>query len=202
MSKRADMPDPLRNAYFALRHGRSEANERGIVVARLESACAGFGLSAAGRAEVRASVAPERLRAHGVEPERALVVSSDFLRARETAELLCAENGLVPPRLDARLRERWFGGLEGGSTAGYGRIWARDREDPDHEDLGCESVAAVLARLVSLVRDLEREHGGRGIVLVSHGDPLQVLETAFRGLRPGEHRSLRPLATAELRRLG
>jgi broad specificity phosphatase PhoE len=39
------------------------------------------------------------------------------------------------------------------------------------------------------------------VVLVSHGDVLQILQTAFEGLDPSKHRSIPHLPTAELRQL-
>merc|ERR1719414_343626 len=39
------------------------------------------------------------------------------------------------------------------------------------------------------------------VVLVSHGDALQLLQTAFQGVSPSEHRSLPHLHPGELREL-
>ncbi len=39
------------------------------------------------------------------------------------------------------------------------------------------------------------------ILLVSHGDILQILQTAFAGIRSGLHRTLPHLETAQLKRL-
>ncbi len=200
----AEALGPLRNVYYALRHGRSVANERGIVVSEPEHALAGYGLSDGGRREVAEKLAPGRVRAAGLDdPARVVCVSSDFLRARETAELFCALNGFGAPALDARLRERRFGpGLEFAPAApSYDRVWALDGRGGPPAAWGCETTEAVLARLLDLVRDLERRHEGRSIVLVSHGDPLQILAAALAGLPSGAHRSIPHLATAELRRL-
>lgn len=38
-----------------------------------------------------------------------------------------------------------------------------------------------------------------GVILVAHGDVLQILQTAFEGVDPREHRSLPHLPNAELR---
>ncbi|GEM_PF-6369883 len=39
------------------------------------------------------------------------------------------------------------------------------------------------------------------ILLVSHGDPLQILETAFKDISPALHRSLPHLQTGDVRAL-
>jgi broad specificity phosphatase PhoE len=49
--------------------------------------------------------------------------------------------------------------------------------------------------------DLERRYSGRAILLVSHGDPLQILQAGFLLIDPSGHRSLPPLETAEIRPL-
>ncbi len=197
-------PPALRNAYWALRHGRSEANERGIIVSSPARGVAAFGLSPRGRAEVLAALAPARLAARGLalDPARSLVVSSDFLRARKTAEILCALNALPVPRLDPRLRERFFGDLDGGPSSAYEQVWARDRENDSHHAFGCESPAEVRARVAGLIADLERAEAGRVIVLVAHGDVLQIAQTFFAGVECGRHREMPHLETGEMRTLG
>jgi probable phosphoglycerate mutase len=70
-----------------------------------------------------------------------------------------------------------------------------------HPVAGVERAAAVLERAAALVADLERSHRDRDILLVSHGDTLQILQAGFSGLDPSRHRSVRHLETAEIRRL-
>ncbi|HVY61275.1 MAG TPA: histidine phosphatase family protein [Planctomycetota bacterium] len=194
---------PLRNRWFALRHGRSEANARGLVVSRPENGLARYGLSEEGRLEARDRLAPARLAPLALAPAATLVLTSDFRRARETAEVLCELNGLAPATPEPRLRERSFGELElGPSATGYERIWALDRASATHRERGVESVVEVRARMASVVEDVEREREGWTVVLVSHGDPLQILQAWLEGRRAEEHREVRHLETAELRRLG
>jgi broad specificity phosphatase PhoE len=59
----------------------------------------------------------------------------------------------------------------------------------------------VLDRVTALVADLERRYSGRDILLVSHGDTLQILQAGFLRLDPSLHRRLPPLGTAEIREL-
>ena len=95
----------LRCTYFALRHGRSEANELGIIASLPEVAVARYGLSEQGRREAEEKLRPERVPALGLSPGASagvLCLSSDLKRARETAEVFCALNGLPPPALDPR----------------------------------------------------------------------------------------------------
>ena len=127
----------LRNRYFALRHGSSEANARGIIVSDPRTGEEAFGLTAAGRAEVRDAIA-------GWHEGVALIVSSPFRRARESAAIARTVLGSEAPLvIDARLRERHFGALEGQSAARYEEIWNADAADPCHCRHGAEAAAAV-----------------------------------------------------------
>jgi broad specificity phosphatase PhoE len=130
-----------------------------------------------------------------------LIVSSDFLRARETAELARELIGAGPIRLHPGLRERGFGAWEGRSHDNYRVVWERDAVDSEHTDQGVESAVAVQRRAVAVVHELEQAHQGQRVLLVAHGDALQILATAFAGADPGQHRSLEPWPTAGVRPL-
>lgn len=182
----------LRNRYFVLRHGSSEANARNIIVSDPHTGTDGYGLTAAGRSEVRDALAAWR------QPPP-LIVSSPFKRARESAAIARAVLGSeAPPVIDARLSERHFGALEGQDATRYPEIWEVDAVDPLHRRHGAESPAAVRARTVDLILNLEREHDARCILLVAHGDTLQLLWTAFACRDATTHRQRPPLLPAGL----
>jgi probable phosphoglycerate mutase len=199
--------DRLANRYRVMRHGQSKANEAGVIVAAIESDRRGdYGLSEAGLRQARAAA-----DACGL-PADTVICSSDFARARQTAEIVRARIGAAEVTVAEALRERSFGDLEGDTVASYARVWEADEADEAGEankadqegaghPLGVEPAAAVLDRVTALVADLERRHAGRDILLVSHGDTLQILEAGFLRLDPSRHRRLSPLATAEIREL-
>lgn len=190
----------LVNRYFGLRHGESQANAQGLIVSDPARGVAGYGLTERGREQARAQVlACGALVAAGAD---VVIYSSDFARARETAEVARAALGAGPVRLRAALRERAFGAFEGGPSTAYEPVWARDREDPTHTDSGVEAARAVRDRAWALVQGLEAERRGATILLVSHGDPLQLVATAFQGRDAGEHRALPPWQPGEVRALG
>jgi len=189
--------DRLRNRYFAMRHGHSLANLRGIIVSHPENGCGAYGLSDLGRRQVAESLAA----GHSLD-EKTLIVSSDFERALETARIahrtLACETPIV---IDERLRERNFGELELTSDDGYAAVWTQDSVDPDSSWRGAESANRVMRRVTSLVADYESSHRQATLLLVSHGDALQLLQTAFRKQDASRHRALEHLQTAEIRRL-
>ena len=106
-----------------------------------------------------------------------------------------------PVYLQPDLRERGFGDLELQSSANYERVWEQDAIDALHTTFGVESVSAVAQRMKHSVDLAERHFVDRDIVMVSHGDSLQILQTVFAGVDKTTHRSLPHLETCELRRL-
>ncbi|HQU07653.1 MAG TPA: histidine phosphatase family protein [Candidatus Paceibacterota bacterium] len=190
---------PLKNAYFAMRHGTSVANEEGVIVSDPTKGVAGYGLSEKGRKEVRA--AAQRAKETGLLDAHTIVISSDFTRARETAEMLVDTLDLDMVTTTPKLRERFFGAWDGTHNDNYQKVWADDAHNATHTANGVESVAAVLDRATKLIAELEQNYAGKPIVLVSHGDTLQILQTAFADVSPETHRSLTPLHTAEIRKL-
>ena len=187
----------LGNDYYVMRHGQSLGNQQGIIVSHPQHGCAGFGLSEQGRDQVHASLQMEASLDAGT-----IIVSSDFNRALESAAIARQTlNCRSPVETDIRLRERNFGDLELGPDSAYHAVWQHDERDPDGDYLAVESVNQVMSRVTELIVDLERRFVDANLLLVSHGDALQILLTAFAGRDASTHRQLQHLETAEIRRL-
>jgi broad specificity phosphatase PhoE len=221
----------LTNTYRVMRHGQSKANEAGVIVSRIENDRSGdWGLSELGRRQALAAAEGSGL------PVDTVIWSSDFSRARQTAEIVRAHLGAPEVILTDALRERCFGELEGSAVANYARVWTADNAATDKAATGAaatdkaatdkaatgataadkaatggtgangavsgiEPAAVVLDRASALIADLERRYSGRGILLVSHGDTLQILQAGFLRLDPSSHRRVPHLETAEIREL-
>jgi len=189
--------DQLANRYFIMRHGQSLANLQQVIVSLPQNGVDAYGLSEQGMTQVRESVqsSPEL-------DSSLLIVSSDFRRARESAEivheLLGSTNSLL---FDQRLRERNFGEWELTPDSAYPLVWAGDEINPDNDDKGVESPNQVMARVTALVCEYEEKNSGVTILLISHGDALQILLTAFSKQDASEHRRQQHLETAEIRAL-
>lgn len=187
----------LSNQFYAMRHGHSEANAAGIIISAPELGVAQYGLSAKGVEQVAKSLAAK----HGLD-KTARVVSSDFKRARETAEMVKkALECEYPVVQDTRLRERFFGRYDRGSDLVYPKVWDLDRIDPSHTENDVESASAVMARVTQLVVELDRLYCDSTILLIAHGDILQILQTAFARQDASRHREQKHLETAEIRPL-
>nr|WP_089686874.1 histidine phosphatase family protein [Halomonas gudaonensis] len=174
-----------------MRHGHSEANARGVIVSHARHGLNAYGLSPEGHAQL------ERLVDDWRWPAPTRLWHSDFLRTAETAARIATRFGLTP-HPDPRLRERDFGSLEGQPDARYPTVWQRDALDPDHCDFGVESVSRVAERMLDVLSGLEREYHRETVLLVSHGDPLQILLTAIEERPLTQHRDRRPLMPANV----
>jgi len=107
-----------------------------------------------------------------------ILLSSPYLRARQTARAICEAGGVVgearPPIVDERLREREFGVFDLLTTAGI------QEKFPDlaaqrallgkfyHRAPGGESWADVILRLRSALDTVSLHHAGRRVVIVCH----------------------------------
>jgi len=186
----------LANRFSIMRHGQSKANVGGIIVSRIENDRRGdYGLSELGRKQALAAAQGCGL------PGDSVICSSDFARARQTAEVVRAHLGALETVIAEALRERCFGEWEGSGTDNYARVWAADEANSGQAGGNVEPVTAVLDRTTAFIVELERRYSGRDILLVSHGDTLQILQAGFLRMNPAGHRNLPDLETAEIRQL-
>ena len=130
--------------------------------------------------------------------KKLVIVSSDFKRTRETAEILHSELGVEQPiRFEIALRERVMGTFNMTHISDELRyLWLLDEIDISRSESGCETIRSILDRTLHLVQQLDKEYEDNIIILVSHGHPCQYLHLAFvkstnsRGMQTCEIRKL------------
>jgi len=166
-----------------IRHGESAGN-----VARDAAHAAGLA-----RIDIADRDADVPLSSRGVEQSRALgrwiaqrplserpeiVLSSPYLRARQTADFIAEAGALTPtapPKVvDERLREREFGVLDRLTRAGIAEFYPEQAESRArlgkfyHRPPGGESWCDVILRLRSLTDTLSLHYPGRRVLIVGH----------------------------------
>ncbi|RUR30275.1 histidine phosphatase family protein [Vreelandella andesensis] len=186
---------PWRNRYLLMRHGHSQANEQGLIISSPGRGLCGFGLSPLGEAQLSTVVDQWRW------PTPTKVVHSDFLRTTQTAERVANAFGLTLEK-EERLRERYFGELDGQTDRYYPDVWALDAQDADHQQHQVEAVSRVAKRMCAVIEGLERRCDGETVLVVSHGDPLQILLTALANEPLTQHREQPSLQPASITLLG
>ncbi len=165
----------MKNRYYLMRHGESEPNLKRLIADKSSESIAKNGLTPKGKLQA-ASSAKELASKKDLQP---VVISSDFLRAYETAQIV-AKDLDVDVKKDVRLRERNFGEFSGKSIDNYERVWAISDKNPSATPFGAESTNAVLARMKAVVKDCEDNYANKDILLVGHGDPLIIAYSFFK----------------------
>lgn len=167
------------NHYFAMRHGEVEQNHQDIISSRPENP---HHVTESGRMQVLKTVA--ELKEKYID----LIISSDFVRTRETAEIVAKELGIPVSEIvyEKRLREVSTGVFEGKTWAEYHAFFG-SKEDrfvtaPD----GGETLTEVKRRVGDLLYELEQTYRDKTILLVSHGLPLMSLVAVSKGLNRNE----------------
>jgi probable phosphoglycerate mutase len=159
---------------YLVRHGQSEWN----VLRLTQGQTPHPRLTATGRAQARAAAETLARELAGRGPGAARVLTSDLVRARETAHIIGERLGVVPQD-DPRLREQHLGALEG---RGYDETWAvaaeHDWSDPGLPVAGGESLLDVRRRMAGVLDGLDRSVA---TVLVSHGDAIRTAVAQLRG---------------------
>ncbi|MGZ5200936.1 MAG: histidine phosphatase family protein [Telluria sp.] len=113
------------------------------------------------------------------------IISSDLLRARQTAQALARAHGL-PVQVDRLLRERCYGGFEGLLYAEIAQRFPREFAAWQARDIDAilplganrgETFRQFHARVTSAMLGWAKAHPGKTLALVAHGG---VLECAYR----------------------
>ncbi|GAU43385.1 hypothetical protein TSUD_254680 [Trifolium subterraneum] len=175
----------LKNKYWVLRHGKSIPNERGLIVSSMENGIRSeFQLAPDGvnQAQLAANSFQKELEANNIPLANVRICYSPFSRTTHTANVVATHFNIpfhAPHcKVIQDLRERYFGpSFELLSHDKYTEIWAIDEKDPFLGPEGGESVKDVASRLAKSMAVMESEFEGCAILVVSHGDPLQIFQT-------------------------
>lgn len=186
----------LQNNYYAMRHGQSKANVEGIIISDPAVGTTQYGLTEVGKQQAEQSITAADF------DQNTIIVSSDFKRAIETAKIVHQHIQANTKIIESwKLRERYFGEWEGTSNENYQKIWLTDIQTDLDPGYKVESVNQVIQRFLELMLTLESTFQKREIILVSHGDTLQIGQAFLQNIDPHQHRSLPHLSTAEIRNL-
>ncbi len=193
------MFNKFKNRYFIIRHGESKANVAHILLSHPREGTVSFGLSEKGKKQAKISVLKNKK--NKILDSNVIIYSSDFLRAKETAKIAQELLGVKKVNFHKNLRERYFGEYDKTSLDNIKIVWGYDEKNADHKHKGVESPNQVLKRTLAVIRELEKKHEDKKILLVSHGDVLQILHTYFSRKPVSHHRKTPHLETAEIREL-
>ncbi len=171
----------LRNNYFLLRHGETvyQTRKRGIVYPWPENSL--VKLTERGKTQIKR--AAKVLKAKKID----IIYSSDTFRTRQTAEIVAKEVGLKVI-FDPRLRDINLGIYHGRKKEEFYRDFQRDNPKRfSKRPKGGESWNDLKRRMKDFIRSVDKKHTNKNILIISHGDPLWLLEKAVvKGLNNQE----------------
>lgn len=154
-----------------VRHGQTTWNAAGLMQGQTDD----IPLTDLGHAQ--AAAAADRLAGAGV----GALVSSDLLRARQTAAHCARATGLAVTTTPA-LREQGYGVLEGRRSR---ELWdVVDWTDPHWAAEGGESLAQLYARVEDFLRNLAEDPPADVTALVTHGDTIRAAQAVISGGGP------------------
>jgi len=153
------------NRYFIMRHGESEKNIQGIARSKLSED--DVHLTEKGKKDALASV-------QKISKKVDLIVTSPFIRTKETAEIAASVFKLPAASVlaDVRLSEYAHGVFDRKPDQAFWSRYTTSREVFENGPEGGESVYEMRRRIGSLLYELEKKYQDKNILIISHGWPL------------------------------
>ena len=143
------------NKYFVMRHGGSVGNIKNVD--SLKPGDENDVLTNQGKEQVKS-------KSHNLKEKIDLIISSNFVRTKQTAEIMTDTLGLSREKIIVEEKLREF----------------RAVTSPDEDN------AEVRKRMISVLEDLEKKYSGKNILIVSHEYPLRVLLSSYEALSAEE----------------
>ncbi len=166
------------NQYFVMRHGESVSNVEGFLNGELGVENP---MTEKGRKQVAAAIAK-------LPRDIDLILHSPLQRTRETAMQLAFELGLSSEQVieDERIRESEMGELEGKPNSEKEKCYTSIEAEYTEHHAGMENLLDIRRRMGAFLYEIDARYEGKKILIVSHGDPLCMLEAAAKGVSKEE----------------
>ncbi len=175
LSEKAGGP---KNRYWVMRHGEGENN----VLSILDSGQRNLHLTPTGRDQAAASAARFKKLLDKQRKKIDLVIASDIVRTRETAEIAANAIGDAPIHYDKRLQEIHLGPkLNGCHDGEYHKKYPTYESKFENRPEGGESIRDLRARVWDFLKDCEAKYEGKNILLVTHEYCAWLLQTVAEG---------------------
>jgi len=166
------------NKYFVMRHGGSESNLKNTISSKFDGV---DHLTEKGKKQTLDSIKDFKNK------KIDLIISSSFMRTKETAEIVKQELGLSDNQLvfDERLWELNVGVFDGKTWNNYWEV----REKGDgyfYKPEGGESHKELKLRISNFLYEIEEKYKDKNILIITHEGPARVLFAGVKGLNDAE----------------
>ena len=167
------------NKYFVMRHGEADNVLLAVNSAHPETELKHH-LTEEGKKSVRESATKL--------PTIEVIIASPFVRTQETAALVAEAQGLEASQVltDDRLHDIDTGVLDGKPIKTHHDFYTSIEDRFARAPEGAETFADVRRRMGEFLYDIETKYSGKTILIVSHGDPLWLLDLIVQGGTPND----------------
>ncbi|MBI4994000.1 class I tRNA ligase family protein [Candidatus Wolfebacteria bacterium] len=167
------------NKYFIMRHGEAEQNVKDIINSNIENNH--FHLTQKGKKQVL--VAAQKLK-KGLKKENIdLIFASDFLRIKETAEIITENIGFAKSKIifDKRLREVNTGIFNNKKSQDYHDYFSSLEEKFYKIPPEGENLTELKNRITEFLYEIEGKYSDKNILILSHEYPIWCLFAGAKG---------------------
>lgn len=167
------------NKYILLRHGETIYQAKGSddLYSRAEQST--LPLTDKGKKQIK--IAAEEFNDKKID----LIYSSDYFRTRQTAKIIAKKLGLEV-KFDKRLRDTNFGVFSGKTGEEYRNFFSSKKQRFSKKIPKGENWRDVKKRAISFIKDIEKNHKNKIILIISHADPIWLLAGFLKGLTEKE----------------
>jgi len=161
------------NKYFIMRHGEAESNLEFRISSRVEDI---DHLTEEGKKQVLNAVA--KLKDEKID----LIISSDFMRTKETVEIVKKELQIKDGHsiFDTRIREINRGDFDGETWKEY--YGSHEEKDwYSYIPESGESCKDVKLRMLNFLYEIEEKYRDKNILIITHEGPIRLLISGMNG---------------------
>ncbi|MDP1689087.1 MAG: class I tRNA ligase family protein [bacterium] len=185
-----DRLDYQKNTFFLLRHTEAEHILSGVIA----SGSVGKKVSLTKKGQKDAQELANQIKKKNPN----IIYSSPYKRTLDLAKIISKSTG-AKIIIDKRLEEINCGNFNGRQVDEYWKFFLEQKERFTEAPLGGENLTDVKNRMFNFVREINQKHQKENILIISHADPLWVLEGAMKNLTNEEIFSLDVIKLGELR---
>jgi len=165
------------NHYWVMRHGESETQLRGVIDYGQKK----YHLTTIGRSQVAVSVKKLKIELGRRRKKVDLIISSDVLRAKESAKIAASVLGAKKIVFDKRLHEMNFGIFSGRRCSEYHKAFPTYESKFEKQIPKGESLRDLRHRLWDFIKNMEKRYKNKNILIISHEYPLWMLSEVALG---------------------
>ena len=162
------------NKYFVMRHAEAENNTLGIISSKIDNP---HHVTDKGREQIKDAV--KQIKKEKID----LIISSPFVRTRETAEMVADGIGLDKKEIifDERIREINAGEFNGKTVEEYHKHFNSLEACFEKECPSGENYAQIKNRMGDFIYDIETKYKDKTILIITHDAPSWLLFSAVSG---------------------